>query len=320
NIPLPARGERNAPKFDTEYEEQLPIFFDEYENIARAVGITADNQAMKQGCLRYVDAATTCFWCSLDSYKKENITWNDFKKEVISNYPGGEQVPQFTLEELRKVVTEHTKLGIDSSKSLVKYHRDFSTMAASLMDNGVLSAVQASREYVEVFSSSVRTRLDTRLQVQYPAKKQGEAFTLAELKSALDYLLSDASMAMLPFYVAKDSQSIRAVNATVGDKTVHCILDSGCSIVAMSDAACFALHITFDKSFWIPVQSANGDTDWTLGLARNVPFKFGDVTAFLQVHVVPSPTYDVLLGHLFDILMQSIVRNFLSEDQLIISL
>ncbi|KAF9258957.1 hypothetical protein L218DRAFT_827437, partial [Marasmius fiardii PR-910] len=119
------------------------------------------------------------------------------------------------------------------------------------------------------------------------------------------------------FYVAKDSQSIRAVNVTIGDKTVNSILDSGCSIVAMSDTASFALHITFDESFWIPVQSVNGDTDWTLGLARNVPFKFGDVTAFPQIHVVPSPAYDVLIGCLFDILMQSIVRNSLLGDQLI---
>ncbi|KAJ8094311.1 hypothetical protein PM082_006851 [Marasmius tenuissimus] len=96
------------------------------------------------------------------------------------------------------------------------------------------------------------------------------------------------------FYIAKDSQSIRAVNAIVGDRVVHSILDSGCSIVAMSDSACNALHLMFDESFRIPVQSANGDTDWTLGLARNVPFKFGEVTAFLQIHIVPSVEAEVL--------------------------
>ncbi|KAJ8091978.1 hypothetical protein PM082_024213 [Marasmius tenuissimus] len=56
------------------------------------------------------------------------------------------------------------------------------------------------------------------------------------------------------FYVAKDSQSIQAVNAIVGDRVVHSILDRGCSIVAMSDSACNALHLMF--AFLFRVQMA----------------------------------------------------------------
>ncbi|KAK1218941.1 hypothetical protein PQX77_018348 [Marasmius sp. AFHP31] len=681
--PLPARGERNAPKFDPDYEEQLPTFFDEFQDVATKAGILNDDGSMKKECLRYVDSDTMHFWRSLGSFKDNTKTWKDFKTEVLTNYPDALQTAEVTLEELKKVISEHAKLGITLPKALAKYHRSFSTIASSLMDQGVLSAVQVSRHYVEVLPEQVKTRLDTRLQVQYPNKKKGEAFTLSELKGAIDYLLSVASTATLPgsfaavtktepaesnverhlqslteaitklasgtlstgsrpprssnqnsqiicrwnncvghimrdcpdladwlskgrveldargvvhlkggnllpaddkyrtgtlkerftryfddhpsektwileigsprqppapaeyagvttalhsnytlagmqgpsmalhsgvevdglssdemevlkrllfkvetrksakkkaegsdsqkdtsssvpqesesppkstsqlpdpepsqpisgriqqpakpprpvigklpegyeppkdrvmgappkddsrnykykspietdaaierviqaglastvtisqadllaiapdyrrrmkdsvtsrrvginaettsnslvvedpvesfllqnptvdvfnavmngfgdakagdkFFVAKDSQSIRAVNAIVGERVVHSILDSGCSIVAMSDAACNALHLMFDESFRIPVQSANGDTDWTLGLARNVPFKFGDVTAFLQVHIVPSPAYDVLLGRPFDILTQSIVRNFLSGDQ-----
>ncbi|KAF9060907.1 hypothetical protein BDP27DRAFT_1236041, partial [Rhodocollybia butyracea] len=34
-----------------------------------------------------------------------------------------------------------------------------------------------------------------------------------------------------------------------------------------------------------------------------------------QVHIVPSPAYDVLIGHPFEVLTQAIIRNFLSGDQ-----
>ncbi|KAJ3897750.1 hypothetical protein F5879DRAFT_995595 [Lentinula edodes] len=117
------------------------------------------------------------------------------------------------------------------------------------------------------------------------------------------------------FYVAKESHSIRAVNATIGGRPAHCILDGGCSIVVMSDSACNAFGFAFDPEKRINLQSANGNTDWSLGLAKDVPFRFGDVIAFLQVQVVDSPAYDFILGRPFEILMQASYKNFLSGDQ-----
>ncbi|KAJ3780019.1 hypothetical protein GGU10DRAFT_381333, partial [Lentinula aff. detonsa] len=71
------------------------------------------------------------------------------------------------------------------------------------------------------------------------------------------------------FYVAKPAHTIRAVNAIVGDKVVHCITDGGCSIVGMSDAVCNALGIAFDPTKKIEIQSANRGVDLTLGLAKD---------------------------------------------------
>ncbi|KAJ3871663.1 hypothetical protein F5051DRAFT_445961 [Lentinula edodes] len=117
------------------------------------------------------------------------------------------------------------------------------------------------------------------------------------------------------FYVAKESHSIRAVNATIGGRPAHCILDGGCSIVVMSDSACNTFGFAFDPEKQINLQSANGNTDWSLGLAKDVPFRFGDVVAFLQVQVVDSPAYDFILGRPFEILMQASYKNFLSGEQ-----
>ncbi|KAJ4479472.1 hypothetical protein C8R41DRAFT_771990 [Lentinula lateritia] len=117
------------------------------------------------------------------------------------------------------------------------------------------------------------------------------------------------------FYVARESHSIRAVNAIIGGRPAHCILDGGCSIVVMSDAACNAFGLAFDPEKRINLQSANGNTDWSMGLAKDVPFRFGDVVAFLQVQVVDSPAYDFILGRPFEILMQASYKNFLSGNQ-----
>ena len=63
--------------------------------------------------------------------------------------------------------------------------------------------------------------------------------------------------------------------------------------------------------------SANGGVNQSLGLARNVPFLVGEITLYLQVHILRSPAYDILLGRPFDILTQSVVRNYRDENQTI---
>ena len=62
---------------------------------------------------------------------------------------------------------------------------------------------------------------------------------------------------------------------------------------------------------------ANSGVDQLLGLAGNVPFLVGTITLYLQVHVLHAPAYDILLGHPFNILTQSVVRNFADENQTI---
>ena len=65
------------------------------------------------------------------------------------------------------------------------------------------------------------------------------------------------------------------------------------------------------------MQLVNGELDMLLGLARNVPFKIGPVTFYLQAHVINSNTYNILLSWPFDILTESDIRNFANEDQTI---
>jgi hypothetical protein len=85
----------------------------------------------------------------------------------------------------------------------------------------------------------------------------------------------------------------------------------------MSEDVCFALGLIYNPTIILNMQSANGEVDKSLGLARNVPFQLGSVTVFLQVHIIRSPAYDILLGRPFDVLTESIVRNFANEEQTI---
>jgi len=98
---------------------------------------------------------------------------------------------------------------------------------------------------------------------------------------------------------------------------VECIIDPGSQVIAMSEAVCHNLGISYDPDITLKMQSANGEIDRTLGLARNVPCHIGKITLYLQIHVIRSPAYDILLGRPFDVLTESIVKNYSNEDQTI---
>lgn len=116
--------------------------------------------------------------------------------------------------------------------------------------------------------------------------------------------------------VAKESSALRSIFPLVDhQRHVEAILDPGSQIIAMAEEVCFDLGLAYDPSVVLNMQSANGEIDQSLGLARNVPVQIGDITLYVQVHIIRSPAYDILLGRPFDILTESVVRNFANEDQ-----
>ncbi|KAJ6461844.1 hypothetical protein C8R47DRAFT_993378 [Mycena vitilis] len=118
--------------------------------------------------------------------------------------------------------------------------------------------------------------------------------------------------------VSLESSAIRSILPVIDNKqVVECIIDPGSQIIAMSEAVAHELGIAYDPRIILQMQSANGAITPSLGLARNTPFLIGDITLYLQVHVVRNPAYDILLGRPFDVLTQSIVHNYANEDQTI---
>ena len=118
--------------------------------------------------------------------------------------------------------------------------------------------------------------------------------------------------------VARNSLSVRSVMAVVDSTRRHeCIIDPGCQIIAMADDVCHDLALAYDPTIRLNMQSANGSLDWSLGLARNVPFTIGTITLYMQVHIIANPAYDILLGRPFDVLTECVTRNYKNEHQTI---
>ena len=113
-----------------------------------------------------------------------------------------------------------------------------------------------------------------------------------------------------PIIVAQESQGLRAIYPMInGVGETESLLDSGSQIISMSREVAKQLDVTWDPDITIEMESANRSLERTLGLAKNVPFHCGYITVYLQIHIMASPAYKVLLGRPFDIVTESLVKN-----------
>jgi len=104
--------------------------------------------------------------------------------------------------------------------------------------------------------------------------------------------------------VASTTEGLRVVFPKINGSNlvVEVVTDSGSQIISMDSKVAKSLELTWDPDTVIRMQSSNGGLNTTRGLARNVPFKFGDIVLYLQVHIVDNAPYQVLLGRPFDML------------------
>jgi hypothetical protein len=118
--------------------------------------------------------------------------------------------------------------------------------------------------------------------------------------------------------VVTESSSLRALHPIInGNGMEEALLDGGSQIVSMAKDVAVRLKVPWNPEIVIHMQSANRQLEKMLGLARNVPFLFGDITVYLQVHIINNPAYKVLLGRPFDTVCESEVKNSRDGDQLI---
>jgi hypothetical protein len=94
-------------------------------------------------------------------------------------------------------------------------------------------------------------------------------------------------------------------------------MDPSCQIVTMSEAVCIVLSIMYDPNICLNMVSVNSAVSQLLSLVKNVPFKIGEITVYLQVHVLCQPASNILLGQPFDMLTKSVVVNYHNENQTI---
>ena len=107
--------------------------------------------------------------------------------------------------------------------------------------------------------------------------------------------------------VANKGNGLRTVYPLINgsEPDIENILDSGSQIVAIDRCIAIGLDVSWDPTITVRMEDVHGGLASMLGLAKNVPFKFGEITVYLQCHVQNRAPFEVLLGWPFDVLMES---------------
>jgi hypothetical protein len=123
-IPMPAQGDRSAPRFDPKQPRELCRYFSDLDFIFQRANVTAD-QSKKQHACRYADVNTSELWEALPAYTDDTKTYDEFKAEVLALYLGAEEERKWSVTDMDALIGERLRLGIISLSDLGDYYPQF---------------------------------------------------------------------------------------------------------------------------------------------------------------------------------------------------
>ncbi|RPD59382.1 hypothetical protein L227DRAFT_586614 [Lentinus tigrinus ALCF2SS1-6] len=319
---MPPRGGAGAPSFDPNNDARSIIgFFEDLEYNFQQAGVSSPREK-KAHAVRYAPDSEKTIWKSYPEFEDPLKSYDDFKKAILAEYIGEGGRMLYTLRDLDMLVRMTAAAGVHSIKEFNDYSRKFRDIASFLVTGNYLRDDERDRMFIQGISEPLRGQVTERLRITHPdVLYPRQQYSVPQVTEAVRHILEAAvpSEDPVPLRVALESAAIRAVEGVfMSKRKVSCILDSGSAIVSMSEGVCHALGLDYDHRITLEMQSANGELDNSLGLARNVPVRFGSLVVYLQFHVIRSPAYDVLLGRPFDILTSSIVQTNSDGSQTII--
>ena len=109
------------------------------------------------------------------------------------------------------------------------------------------------------------------------------------IKDPYEIFLSTALVGRRPnlLTVVRETSALHSILPLINHHLfVESILDPGSQVISMAEEACHSLGLIYDPEVKLSMQSANGEIDEMLGLVRNVPIQIGEITLYLQFHIM----------------------------------
>jgi hypothetical protein len=156
NIPLKmgktmiTPGARDAPKFSSKKPQELRRFVRLMEDLWKEAEIT-DDEVKKESIGKYADQESEEEWKALETYEK-GVSWDEFKEELINNYPEAAAAERGTPVRIRQLCAEMRDIRLGDLASLYAFRRAFISEAKKLARP---PAAMSNRELVELFIGSL---------------------------------------------------------------------------------------------------------------------------------------------------------------------
>ena len=107
-------------------------------------------------------------WKSLPEYCDPNFTYEDWKKKVVSLYPGANEEKRWTVTDMDKLIGERARMGIYMIGDFGAYYRAFYTISGFLVQKNRMSQAEQSRLIIKGLSTNLWHIIFTRLSIKEP--------------------------------------------------------------------------------------------------------------------------------------------------------
>ncbi|KAJ7732732.1 hypothetical protein DFH07DRAFT_755187 [Mycena maculata] len=134
------------------------------------------------------------------------------------------------------------------------------------------------------------------VEVRYAAMEQGQP---AERSYVLRYE-GDSGEPCEEKLTSSEIDALRIIDPIINDSfQVEAILDQGSEIMAMNRDLWLKLGVGLDPQKTLNMQSANSQSNSTVGVIEDLKFTIQGVDLLMQVHVVQGAPFDLLIGRPF---------------------
>jgi hypothetical protein len=192
-ISMPARGDRNAPQFDSQKPRELPRYFSDLQYLFMCAQVT-DSTEKKQHTPRFLTVEDQDIWETLDEFTDATKTYDEFKRAVLNLYPGTDADRKYSLADLDALIGEYGRIGIHSNADFSEFYRQFLVISKYLVDKQRLSEGERCRAFRHAIQSQTFwDRVDRHLQIKQPDVHPQDPYSVQDIHDAVDFVLADTS-------------------------------------------------------------------------------------------------------------------------------
>ncbi|KAH8800112.1 hypothetical protein DL96DRAFT_1423509, partial [Flagelloscypha sp. PMI_526] len=199
-----------APKFIPSQISSLKRYFDDLEKHFTAAendGSAQNDEQKKNWAVYYLDSDTRLLWERLPKYTAQTGTYNDFKTEVLSYYPGSDPnaLGTYTAADLNALVLQYqAQGGVTTKEALGHLRRQLFFLTTILTANDQITKSDTTRAFMSVFHPVLQDMIRSWIERKEANYLPGGPVELSKLFDAAEWALSGG--------VSADSKMMEQLN------------------------------------------------------------------------------------------------------------
>nr|VWP00813.1 Uncharacterized protein [Ganoderma boninense] len=191
---MPVRGDRTCPKFDEADPRSLNRYFTDLDALFAKHAVpnaTADDwRDRKELAVRYLPDYVEQAWMYLETYTEVTKTFEQFKTEVYTLYPGVKRSREFTTDDLRRIVREQrAEKRISDINDYSRFYVKALPMLKNLLAKSRITHTEANSFLAEVLEANLEPVITNRLYQAFQNRDADTPYTLEQFHAATTYVL-----------------------------------------------------------------------------------------------------------------------------------